>query len=165
MIPCYKVEQYLRQCINRETFDYFASHLTEDMRMVFIGNGVDESRLTDKMVNIGFVSSREEIRDIYSACDVMANCTREESLSLLKIEVQACGTPVVTYSNTGVKETVDGKCGFAVENGHPEKLWRAVISVKEHTKSFYSDSCVNWVKEEFECRNNYLKYLKLYKIL
>lgn len=151
--------------INRETFDYFASHLTEDMRMVFIGNGVDESRLTDKMVNIGFVSSRKEIRDIYSACDVMANCTREESLSLLNIEVQACGTPVVTYSNTGVKETVDGKCGFAVENGHPEQLWRAIISIKEHTKSFYSDSCVNWVKEEFECRNNYLKYLKLYKIL
>ena len=82
--------------INRETFDYFASHLADDMRMVFFGNGVDKSRLTDKMVNIGFVSSREEMRDIYSACDVMANSTREESLSLLNVEVQACGTPVVT---------------------------------------------------------------------
>lgn len=46
----------------------------------------------------------------------MDNYTREEPLSLLNMEVQACGTSVVTYSNTGVKETVDGKCGFAVKN-------------------------------------------------
>lgn len=149
--------------INRETFDYFASHLTDDMRMVFIGNGVEESRLTDKMINIGFVSSREEIRDIYSACDVMANCTREESLSLLNVEVQACGTPVVTYSNTGVKETVDGKCGFAVENGNPEEMWKVVRTIGKKGKADYSNGCISWVGDEFKRIDNYNKYLELYK--
>lgn len=149
--------------INRETFDYFASHLKDDMRMVFIGNGVDESRLTDKMVNIGFVSSREEIRDIYSACDVMANCTREESLSLLNVEVQACGTPVVTYSNTGVKETVDGKCGFAVENGNPEEMWKATKRILANGKISISTDCIDWARLEFNKYDNYKKYLMLYK--
>lgn len=149
--------------VNRETFDYFASHLTDDMRMAFIGNGVDESRLTDKMINIGFVSSREEIRDIYSACDVMANCTREDSLSLLNVEVQACGTPVVTYSNTGVKETVDGKCGYAVENGNAEEMWKAVCRVKAEGKNQLFDDCVEWCKNGFEKRYNNLLYVELYK--
>ena len=149
--------------VNRETFDYFASRLTDDMRMVFIGNGVDESRLTDKMINVGFVSSREEIRDIYSACDVMANCTREESLSLLNVEVQACGTPVVTYSNTGVKETVDGKCGFAVENGNPEEMWKHVYRILIKGKAHFSADCIDWVKQEFDKEDNYNKYIMLYK--
>lgn len=149
--------------VNRETFDYFASRLTDDMRMVFIGNGVDESRLTDKMINVGFVSSREELRGIYSACDVMANCTREESLSLLNVEVQACGTPVVTYSNTGVKETVDGKCGFAVENGNPEEMWKHVYRILIKGKAHFSADCIDWVKQEFDKEDNYNKYIMLYK--
>ena len=149
--------------VNRETFDYFASRLTDDMRMVFIGNGVDESRLTDKMINVGFVSSREELRGIYSACDVMANCTREESLSLLNVEVQACGTPVVTYSNTGVKETVDGICGFAVENGNPADMWNGVSRIRDKGKTFFSADCVAWAKKEFDKEDNYNKYIMLYK--
>ena len=60
------------------------------MRIVFIGTGCNKSRLTNKMIDIGFVPSREVIREIYSAADVLVNCSREESLSLLNIEVQAC---------------------------------------------------------------------------
>ena len=149
--------------INRETFDYFASHITDDMRMVFIGSGTDESRLTDRMINIGFVSSREEIREIFSVCDVMVNCTREESLSLLNVEVQSCGTPVVTYSNTGVKETVDGKCGFAVENGNPIAAWNAMMEIKARGKSYYLKACQLWAKQEFDKDTNYQKYIDLYK--
>lgn len=149
--------------VNRETFDYFASRLTDDMRIIFIGKGCDESRLTDKMINYGFISSREEIRGVYSVADVMLNCTREESLSLLNVETQACGTPVITYSNTGVKETVDGHCGFAVENGNPETMWNAMMVIKERGKSSFSDSCIEWVKREFDRDKNYQKYLDLYK--
>lgn len=149
--------------INRASFAFFASRLTDDVRMVFIGNGCDEARLTDKMVNIGFVASREEIREVYSAADVMVNCTREESLSLLNVEVQACGTPVVTYSNTGVKETVDGRCGFAVENGNEVALWDAVLGVLAKGRAHFSEACVAWARAEFDKDANYQKYLQLYE--
>lgn len=148
--------------INQETFEYFASRLTNDMRMVFIGIGCDESRLTDKMINIGFVSSREAIREIYSAADVMVNCTREESLSLLNVEVQACGTPVITYSNTGVKETVDGKCSFAVENGNPKAMWSVAVDVISKKKMCFKDDCISWVRQNFDKNRNYMKYIELY---
>lgn len=149
--------------INRETYNYFASRLAEDVRMVFIGTGCDESILTDKMINIGFVSSFETIREIFSAVDVLVNCTREESLSLLNIETQACGTPVITYSNTGVKETVDGKCGWAVENGNPEILWNKTIEVLSKGKECFKENCVSWVRRTFDKDVNYMKYIELYK--
>lgn len=151
--------------INQDTFNYFATHLSEEMCMVFIGIGCDEKRLTDKMINIGFVSSREELRDIYSTADVMVNCTREESLSLLNIEIQACGTPVITYSNTGVKETVDGKCGFAVDNGSPMAMWDAMSEVLSKDKEYFKEKCISWINLTFEKNYNYLKYLELYRNL
>ena len=149
--------------INRKTFDFFASRLTDDMCMVFIGTGCDERRLTDKMINIGFVSSREAIREIYCAADVMVNCTREESLSLLNVEVQACGTPVITYSNTGVKETVDGKCGFAVENGNSETMWSMAVDLLSKGKECFEEDCISWIKHTFDRNQNYMKYIELYK--
>lgn len=148
--------------INRETFDYFASHLADDMCMVFIGIGCDESRLTKNMINIGFVSSRETIREIYSAADVMVNCTREESLSLLNVEVQSCGTPVITYANTGVSETVDNKVSFAVENGNAKVLWKKTLEVLEIGKMQVKEDCVAWVKESFNKDKNYMTYINLY---
>lgn len=149
--------------VNRETLNYFATHLTDDMCMIFFGSGCIESLLSEQMINYGFISSREEIRNMYSAADVMLNCTREESLSLLNIEVQACGTPVVTYSNTGVKETVDGICSFAVKDGSPESMWKAMTEIKTKGKSFFSHSCISWVNKEFNKEKNYLKYIDLYK--
>ena len=151
--------------VNRPIFEYFSSRLTDDMCLVFIGKGVDEKLLTDKMINIGFVSCRDEIRAIYNVCDVMINCTREESLSFLNVEVQACGTPVITFSNTGVKETVDGICGFAVENGNPKELWNTMLEVKKYGKSYYSDMCIDWTRKVFDKEKNYLKYIELYKTI
>lgn len=151
--------------VNRSTFEYFASQLLDDVRIVFIGDGCDETRLTDKMINLGFVASREKIREIYSAMDVMVNCTREESLSLLNLEVQACGTPVITYSNTGVTETVDGKCGFAVENGNEALLWNQTLKVLNMGKEYYSKDCLKWISDSFNKDNNYLQYYTLYRSL
>lgn len=149
--------------VNRRTFDYFASKLTDEMRMVFIGTGCDESRLSGNMINIGYITSREEIRAIYGAADVMVNCTREESLSLLNVEVQACGTPVITYSNTGVKETVDGVCGFAIENSNENALWLKTVELLTAGKEKYREDAIAWVKREYDVHKNYLKYIELYK--
>ena len=149
--------------VNRETFDFFASKLTEDMCMLFIGSGCNVKLLTNRMINYGFIYSREEIRDVYSLADVLLNCTREESLSLLNVEVQACGTPVVTYSNTGVKETVDGFCGFAVENGNPEAMWNAMMTIKAKGKYCFSEYCREWAVRKFDKNKNYQKYLDIYR--
>ena len=161
----YHLENKWFMPVNKETLSIFLGRLTDDMAIVFIGKGANRDVFSDKIINLGFISSREEIREIYSAVDVMINCTREESLSLLNVEVQACGTPVVTYANTGVKETVDGECGFAVENGNPEALWEKMMEIKRNGKYIYSEKCIEWVNKKFDKNKNYLKYVELYRTI
>ena len=94
--------------------------------------------------------------------DVFINCIYEESFSLINIEPQACGTPVVTYSNTGAQETVDNKCSYGVVTGDYVSLWEKVQIIRRNTKRKYSEDCIRWVKDNFEMHDNYHKYINLY---
>jgi glycosyltransferase involved in cell wall biosynthesis len=113
-------------------------------------------------VALDYITDRDELRKIYSACDVFANCTREDTLSLINIEPQLCGTPSVTYDNTGVRETVDNKCGFSVPTGDSKAFLETLLKVKENGKAKYSDDCVEWAKTKFDRNKNYELYIDLY---
>ena len=157
--------------INKPTLEYFISNLDENNLFLFFGSmgNMDTetvrrecSRLNDK-VKVAFwhfTESQEELAELYSMADVMVNCTREETLSLINVECQACGTPVVTYDGTGVQETVDGKCGFAVASGDYEELFKVTQDVL--TRGKQSELCREWAASKFEMRKNYAKYIELY---
>ena len=115
------------------------------------------------MVSLGFIHSREELREIYSAADVMVNCSREDTLPTLMIEAQACGTPVVAYGNTGVRETVGEGCGYVVENGNPWEMLDKIRVIKRKGKGKFSEVCPKWVLSNFDKKNNYKRYLELYQ--
>ncbi len=152
--------------INKQTFDFVSQNLPDDSVIVMLGcTDTQKQDLPANVVALDYIKDRDELRKVYSACDVFANCTREESLSLINVEVQSCGTPVVTYANTGVKETVDNKCSFSVENGNEKELFEAILSVKAKGKENFSENCVKWVKENFDRDENYMKYISLYNEL
>ena len=150
--------------VNKKTFDYVCGNLPENSKIVMLGCTENQKTgLPENVIPLGYIKDRDELRKVYSACDVFANCTREESLSLINVEVQSCGTPVVTYANTGVKETVDNKCGFSVENGNEKEFLEAILRVKTKGKESFSKDCVTWVKENFDRDENYRKYIELYR--
>lgn len=149
--------------VNKETFEVITGNMDEDMAIVFFGGIVPEEVLKPNMISLGFIHSREELRDIYSAADVMVNCSREESLSLLNIEVLSCGTPVITYCNTGVRETVGEGCGYVVENGNPWKMLDKIRFIKRDGKAKFSEVCQKWGLSNFDKKKNYKRYLELYQ--
>lgn len=148
--------------INKATLDYFISNMTNDMVMVLFGRGGRLEINNNKVLQIGYVSSRQDMAEIYSMADVMVNCSREDTLSSINIECQACGTPVITYDATGLQETVVGNSGYAIETGNKEKLWRKVLEVKEKGKEHYSRECRDWIHDNFEKHDSYAKYIQLY---
>ena len=150
--------------INKNTFDFVSQNLPEDAVILMLGcTESQKESLPKNVVALDYIRDRDELRKVYSACDVFANCTREESLSLINVEVQGCGTPVVTYRNTGAQETVDNKCSFSVESGNEKEFLEAILKVKEKGKESFSKDCVNWVKEKFDRDENYRKYIDLYR--
>ena len=149
--------------VNKDTLDYFIKMMPDDYVLILFGV-TDQSRVfADNVMLYGYTSSREELAQLYSMADVFVNCSREDTLSSLNIEAQACGTPVVTYEATGSQETVNGKCGFAVKTGDFEALWSSASDVVAKGKKLYSPECVNWASEEFDKNNNFNKYIHLYR--
>lgn len=150
--------------VNGELLKFVTDKLPEDSVLLILGcSESQKTNLPSNVIPISYIRDRDELRKLYSACDVFANCTREESLSLINVEAQSCGTPVVTFSNTGVKETVNGECGFAVENGNIEAFFEAINKVKSIGKQAFSNDCREWALEKFDRNKNYQKYIDLYK--
>lgn len=151
--------------VNKDTLDYFTANLPDDCVMVMLGcTESQKNNLPENVLALDYIKDRDELRKVYSACDVFVNCTREESFSLVNVEPQACGTPVVTYRNTGAQETVDNKCSFSVETGSYKELLQTTLHIKEIGKNNLSENCIEWAKQKFELTSNYLKYLELYRI-
>ena len=152
--------------INKKTLSTIAASLQEDEKLIIIGCSTEQTKkLPPNVLCLPYIHDRKKLREVYSASDVFVNCTREESLSLVNIEAQACGTPVVTYSNTGVKETVDGISSFAVENGNPEEIIKKIRLIRNSDYQKRRKKCIEWVKENFEIYTNYKKYIELYRMI
>lgn len=148
--------------INKPTLDYFVSHMSSDMVLLLFGCSSIDSTLPQNVVQIGYTKSPKEMAELYSMADVMVNCSREDTLSSLNLECQACGTPVVTYEATGSKETVNGVCSFAVLTGNVEALWNRVHELQSKGKISLTDQCRKWVLENYEKKENYEKYINLF---
>jgi glycosyltransferase involved in cell wall biosynthesis len=151
--------------VNEQTYEYFVHNLTTDMVLVLFGCEKIDMNLPQNIIQIGFVQGKDKMAELYSMADVLVNCSREDTLSSINIEAQACGTPVVTYEATGSKETVDGKCGFYVQTGNYAELFDKVKYVNRVGKNNLKNECIQFVKEKFELNSNYLKYIDLYKEL
>ena len=119
--------------------------------------------LGDKIVSYGFTRDRKELAQLYTMADVFANTTREDSLSLVNVEAQACGTPVVTFDQTGPKETVDGVCSLHVQTGNAFAMYNAVSKVRANTTEDTSDVCRKFIEDVFEVKDNYNKFISIYK--
>lgn len=151
--------------INSHTFDYFVTNMSDDMVLLLFGCSSIKQDLPENVLQVGYTKNPKEMAELYSLADVMVNCSREDTLSSLNLECQACGTPVVTYDATGSKETVDGRCGFAVSTGDVEALWSKVNKIKEKSKAYYTNQCVNWISTHYEMAENYAKYIELYNLI
>lgn len=152
--------------INKKSLNTIVDSLQDDEKLIIIGCSAEQiKKLPPAVLGLPYIHDRRKLREVYASCDVFVNCTREESLSLVNIEVQACGTPVVTYSNTGVKETVDGISSYAVENGNPEEILKKLRLIRNSDYQKRSQKCIEWVKDNFEIHTNYRKYIELYRMI
>ncbi len=145
---------------NRELLTKVISTLKDDEQLIIVGCSNEKiCESNDKVKYVGKLNHSELVK-YYSAADVFVNATKADSLPTVNMESVACGTPVVTYASGGSPELVsEGKTGYIVKFGDIDGIIEAIGAVKRDTRTFYHDSCVEYAKEEFDKKNNFLKYL------
>lgn len=154
--------KWLAPVNNRVLID-FAQMMIPDEILLLYGVYQDTGALPNNVIPFGYTKNREELAALYTMADVFVNTSREDSLSLINLEAQACGTPVVTFDQTGPKETVDNINSFHVPVGNPEILYQSVMKVRRMYTKDVSKNCRNFVKEQFEMLKNNCLYIDLYR--
>ncbi|HUK37419.1 MAG TPA: glycosyltransferase [Vicinamibacterales bacterium] len=71
---------------------------------------------------VRFLGHRDDARDLLAACDVYANSSISEGISLTILEAMAAGLPVIATHVGGTPEIVDASCGRLVPSRDPESL-------------------------------------------
>ena len=148
--------------VNRSILNDFSKLLKSDEVLLLFGCKEVPQDLPQNVMLYGYLNSRQELVQLYSMADVMANVTREDSLSLINVEAQACGTPVVTFDQTGPKETVDGIHSFYVPVGDTTSLYKAVETVRQGNSENRNDALRQFINQHFELTATYQKYIDLY---
>lgn len=157
--------------INRNVLIRFVERMKPDEVLLLFGI-YSESQLTylntlklpkERIKTYGYTKNREELAQLYSMADCFANTTREDALSLINVEAQACGTPVVTFDQTGPKETVDNVNSFSVHVGDVNKLYDAIQKVRQqHTETNQHD-ILDFVVRNYDVKTIYPRYIELFK--
>ena len=88
--------------------------------------------LPDGIVGLERTSSPRELAEIYTATDVFFNPTCEDNYPTVNLEAEACGTPIVTYSIGGCRETIRNQGSVAVNS--IEEAKKAIESLLDYEK-------------------------------
>lgn len=157
--------------VNQQVLIDFVHQMKEDEVLLLFGVWSENqlsylkslSLLNHKVKTYGYTKNRTELAQLYTMADVFANVTHEDSLSLINVEAQACGTPVVTFDQTGPKETVDDVKSYSVPVGDVQKFYETIQKVKQHTTVDTADLCRSFVLKQYDMCKKYQLYIDLYR--
>ncbi|MBQ5810449.1 MAG: glycosyltransferase [Clostridia bacterium] len=145
-----------------DVFAELAERLPEDYRIILVGtNEQIDSELPKNIISIHRTENQQALAEIYSAADVFANPTREDTFPTVNVEALACGTPVVTFCTGGSPESVDSASGLVVPCDDVDKMEQAIKRVCDK-KLFTADACRKRA-EQFDANKQFCKYLDIYE--
>jgi glycosyltransferase involved in cell wall biosynthesis len=105
--------------------------------LAIVGDGDARAELEAQSASLGiadrvrFLGHREDARRWLAGCDVYANSSISEGVSLTILEAMAAGLPVVATAVGGTPEVVTEDCGVLVPARHPEALADAIYELGE----------------------------------
>ena len=144
-----------------DVFLKLAGMLGDEFAIVLVGTTDEiDKQLPDNIISIHRTADQKELAEIYTACDVFVNPTREEVFGLVNAEALACGTPVITFNTGGSVEIPDETCGAVVECEDVNGLFDKIYEFKTEPKS--EEKCLLRA-QMFDKDLNYEKYIALYK--
>ena len=151
----------------RKGFKYFielSKLLKNDEQIILIGlNNEQIKSLPSNIIGIKRTENQKELAQIYLAVDIFVNPTLEDNFPTTNLESLACGTPVITFESGGSPECIDENSGLVVEKGNLNKLYEAIVTIKENSKEKYTLSCRNRAEKYFDKNDRFKEYLDLYK--
>ena len=115
----------------------------------------------------GSLNDPSIISQIYSAADVTVVSSHYETFGQTIIEGMACGSPAVSFDNSGQTDIIDHQInGYLAKYKDADDLAAGIEWVIENRETMHlSEACVKKVKENYTEEIVADKYIELYKSL
>lgn len=151
----------------RKGYSYFiklSKFLKENEKLVLVGlSNKQLESLPKEILGIKNTNNVEELSEVYSTADVFLNLTLEDNFPTTNLEALACGTPVITFDSGGSPECIDDSSGFVVKKFDLQGLLKAIATVKENGKPYYSKYCQDLARNLYNKEVKFAEYISLYQ--
>jgi glycosyltransferase involved in cell wall biosynthesis len=154
----FKGGNILREIIKNNKNDLFT----------FITVGGKHENILKNHISIPYISNKEELANLYNACDVLLYPTQADNLPLVVLESMACGTPVIASRLGGIPEIIsDHEDGFLINDFKNEKEFIEVlnnyINLTKEQQENIEINATKKINNYFSLDKMAANYLKLYK--
>lgn len=139
--------------------NYIAQHLPDNFKITLVGSTGD-LEVNKKICCIGKVTTKEQLVSLYLNNDFLLNPSSEETFSLVNIEAQACGSRVICYPATGIKETSNSRGNVLVKKYDKDAFLYEILNLKKNPS--LSKECAKFA-ESFSLNNMVDNYISIYK--
>lgn len=101
-----------------------ATHLVTDHKVFYLTVGCGESMLDSKnSIHVDSVSEERRMVELYNIADAFIISSIEDNLPNTMLESLCCGTPVISFSNGGMRDVIrDGANGLLVPESNAQSL-------------------------------------------
>ncbi|KGG02882.1 putative glycosyl transferase [Prochlorococcus marinus str. MIT 9321] len=158
----------------RKGFDLFKKIIEKlpqdfnEIEVLIFGSKLAPSQFKNKIPirNLGIIKDRRHLAKIYSASDLMVIPSRLESFGQTASEAHSCGTPVIAFDTSGLKDIVlNESTGFLIKKYDCEEMSRKIISLIENKKLIkkFSDNARKRALEKWSYEVVSHEYFKLYE--
>lgn len=145
---------------------FLSKHTESNIQFVsFGGKEVDWSHLGIQVINLGYIQNDNELADLYSAANVTLIPSRLESFCQIAAESIACGTPVVCFRTSGLKDVVThSKTGYLADPFSIEDFAMGITLILngECSDLFSAEEMVSTIGQNFSEKKIMGEYIKLY---
>ena len=156
------VSSYWSKNTEYEEICTLAKQIGREAQVCLVG-GVDIKLPYKNMHHIPNTNSIDELARIYSCADAFICLSTAESFGKVAAEALACGTPIVVYDSTGIKEIPGNDCGSIVEKHNISGVKEKLLEIKEKGKKSYSFACRKRAEKLFNYMVNAEQMISLYK--
>ena len=120
-----------------------------------------------KIYYFGQIRDDDKLRNLYSAMDLLVFPSKVEALGLIAQEAMTCGTPIITYRETGtatiVKDGINGMTISSFQNNLRDSIFE--LTCDDEKLQIWSKNAAKYAKDNWSYSSVVQNYLKLYKSL